>query len=62
MKLFREISGGCRLATRASRTWPIVCSPTHTPEVYTGHWFREAKELAAFRAFLVFGTKSPASR
>jgi hypothetical protein len=32
------------------------------PDVYTGRWFRDAEELAAFRAIgalLVHGTKSP---
>jgi hypothetical protein len=41
----------------------LLPDPTPTPEVYTGRWFRDAKELAAFRAIgalLVHGTKSPA--
>jgi len=39
----------------------FVPDPTPTPEVYTGRWFRDAAQLAAFRkvgALLVRGTKS----
>jgi len=38
-----------------------IPDPTPTPEVYTGRWFRDAAELAAFKregALLVHGTKS----
>jgi arsenite methyltransferase len=38
----------------------LIPDPTPTPEVYTGRWFHDAKELAAFReigALLVQGTK-----
>ncbi|HEV2490613.1 MAG TPA: methyltransferase domain-containing protein [Candidatus Acidoferrales bacterium] len=38
-----------------------IVDPTQAPEVYTGRWFRNAAELAAFRregALLVHGTKS----
>jgi SAM-dependent methyltransferase len=38
-----------------------VVDPTPAPEVYTGRWFRDAAELAAFRregALLIRGTKS----
>ncbi|MGB6481987.1 MAG: class I SAM-dependent methyltransferase [Candidatus Acidiferrales bacterium] len=37
-----------------------IVDPTHTPEKYTGRWFRDAAELAAFRregALLVHGAK-----
>lgn len=37
-----------------------IIDPTPAPEVYTGRWFRDAAELAAFRregALLVHGTK-----
>ncbi len=37
-----------------------IVDPTPTPETYTGRWFRDAAELAAFRregALLVHGTK-----
>jgi SAM-dependent methyltransferase len=37
-----------------------IVDPTPAPEVYTGRWFRDAAELAAFRregALLVHGTK-----
>lgn len=37
-----------------------IADPTPTPETYTGRWFRDAAELAAFRregALLVHGTK-----
>ncbi|MGH9711646.1 MAG: methyltransferase domain-containing protein, partial [Candidatus Acidiferrales bacterium] len=37
-----------------------VADPTPAPEVYTGRWFRDAAELAAFRregALLVHGAK-----
>jgi arsenite methyltransferase len=39
----------------------LVPDPTPNPETYTGRWFRDAKELAAFRAIgalLVHGTKN----
>jgi hypothetical protein len=38
----------------------LLPDPTPTPDVYTGRWFRDAKELAAFRAIgalLIYGTK-----
>jgi arsenite methyltransferase len=38
----------------------LIPDPTPTPEIYTGRWFRDAKELSAFRAIgalLVHGTK-----
>jgi ubiquinone/menaquinone biosynthesis C-methylase UbiE len=38
----------------------LLPDPTPNPEVYTGRWFRDAKELADFRAIgalLVYGTK-----
>jgi SAM-dependent methyltransferase len=38
----------------------LIPDPTPNPEVYNGRWFRDAKELAAFRAIgalLVEGTK-----
>lgn len=37
-----------------------IIDPTPTPETYTGRWFRDAAELAAFRqegALLIHGTK-----
>lgn len=37
-----------------------IADPTPTPETYTGRWFRDADELAAFRregALLIHGTK-----
>jgi arsenite methyltransferase len=40
-----------------------IPDPTPTPEVYTGRWFRDAEQLAAFRregALLVWGTKRTA--
>ncbi len=52
-KLFRE-AGFANVAHR------LLPDPTPTPETYTGRWFRDAKELAAFRAIgalLVHGTK-----
>jgi hypothetical protein len=39
----------------------LLPDPTPTPAVYTGRWFRDAEELAAFRAIgalLLYGTKS----
>jgi SAM-dependent methyltransferase len=42
----------------------LIPDPTPNPEVYTGRWFRDAKELAAFRAIgalLVYGTKKETS-
>jgi ubiquinone/menaquinone biosynthesis C-methylase UbiE len=38
----------------------LIPDPTPNPEVYTGRWFRDAKQLAEFRAIgalLVYGTK-----
>ena len=38
----------------------LIPDPTPDPDTYTGRWFRDAKELAAFRtigALLVHGTK-----
>lgn len=38
-----------------------IPDPTPTPEVYTGRWFKDAKQLAEFRqegALLVHGTKT----
>jgi hypothetical protein len=38
----------------------LIPDPTPNPATYTGRWFRDAKELAAFRAIgalLVHGTK-----
>jgi SAM-dependent methyltransferase len=40
-----------------------IADPTPAPEVYTGRWFRDASELAAFRregALLIRGTKTAA--
>jgi arsenite methyltransferase len=40
-----------------------IPDPTPTPDVYTGRWFRDAQQLADFRAIgalLVHGTKSTA--
>jgi hypothetical protein len=40
----------------------LLPDPTPTPDVYAGRWFRDAEELAKFRAIgalLVHGTKSP---
>jgi SAM-dependent methyltransferase len=40
---------------------PRIVDPTPAPETYTGRWFRDAAELAAFRregALLIHGTKS----
>jgi len=37
-----------------------IPDPTPNPEVYTGRWFRDAKQLADFRregALLVYGSK-----
>jgi len=37
-----------------------IVDPTPTPEVYTGRWFRDAQQLAAFKregALLIHGTK-----
>jgi SAM-dependent methyltransferase len=42
-----------------------VVDPTPAPEVYTGRWFRDAAELAAFRregALLIRGTKFTGAR
>jgi SAM-dependent methyltransferase len=39
----------------------LIPDPTPNPETYTGRWFRDAKELAAFRAIgalLVHGVKN----
>ena len=52
-KLFRD-AGFSDVAHR------LIPDPTPAPEVYTGRWFRDANELAAFRAIgalLVHGTK-----
>jgi len=38
----------------------LIPDPTPNPEVYTGRWFRDAQQLAEFRAIgalLVFGSK-----
>ena len=38
----------------------LIPDPTPNPDVYTGRWFRDAKELADFRAIgalLVYGSK-----
>jgi arsenite methyltransferase len=43
----------------------LIPDPTPNPEVYTGRWFRDAKELAAFRAIgalLVRGIKLETDR
>jgi SAM-dependent methyltransferase len=52
-QLFRE-AGFSRVAHRR------IPDPTPNPEVYTGRWFRDAAQLAAFRAIgalLIQGTK-----
>lgn len=52
-KLFRS-AGFVRVAHQR------IVDPTPTPETYTGRWFRDAKELEAFRregALLVHGSK-----
>jgi SAM-dependent methyltransferase len=52
-RLFRE-------AGFSSVTHRLIPDPTPNPEVYTGRWFRDAAELAAFRALgalLVQGMK-----
>ncbi|MGC1107813.1 MAG: methyltransferase domain-containing protein [Candidatus Acidiferrales bacterium] len=52
-KLFRS-AGFSEIAHRR------ILDPTPTPETYTGRWFRDAAELAAFRregALLVHGAK-----
>lgn len=39
----------------------MIPDPTPNPDVYTGRWFRDANELAAFRAIgalLVYGSKN----
>ena len=54
-KMFRD-AGFTEVAHR------LLPDPTPTSEVYTGRWFRDAEELAKFRAIgalLVHGTKSP---
>jgi arsenite methyltransferase len=46
-------------------THQLIPDPTPNPEVYTGRWFRDANELAAFRAIgalLVHGTKLETGR
>jgi arsenite methyltransferase len=53
-KLFRD-AGFVNVAHRR------IPDPTPNPEVYTGRWFRDAKQLAEFRAIgalLIHGTKS----
>jgi SAM-dependent methyltransferase len=55
-KLFRD-AGFSDVAHRR------IPDPTPTPDVYTGRWFRDAQQLADFRAIgalLVHGTKSTA--
>ena len=52
-QLFRE-AGFAGVAHRR------IVDPSPTPEVYTGRWFRDAAELAAFKregALLIHGTK-----
>lgn len=52
-KVFRD-AGFADVAHR------LIPDPTPNPEVYTGRWFRDAKELADFRAIgalLVYGSK-----
>jgi hypothetical protein len=42
----------------------MIPDPTPNPDVYTGRWFRNAKELADFRAIgalLVYGSKKEKS-
>jgi SAM-dependent methyltransferase len=54
-KMFRD-AGFTDVAHR------LLPDPTPIPELYTGRWFRDAEELAKFRAIgalLVHGTKSP---
>jgi SAM-dependent methyltransferase len=52
-KMFRD-AGFADVAHR------LIPDPTPNPDVYTGRWFRDAKELADFRAIgalLVYGSK-----
>ena len=52
-KMFRD-AGFPEVAHR------LIPDPTPNPDVYTGRWFRDAKELADFRAIgalLVYGSK-----
>jgi ubiquinone/menaquinone biosynthesis C-methylase UbiE len=49
-----------RSASFTGVTHRRIPDPTPAPEVYTGRWFRDASELAAFRregALLIHGTK-----
>jgi SAM-dependent methyltransferase len=55
-KLFRD-AGFVDVAHR------LIPDPTPNPDVYNGRWFRDAKELADFRAIgalLVYGSKNDA--
>jgi SAM-dependent methyltransferase len=56
-KLFRD-AGFAEVAHR------LIPDPTPNPDVYTGRWFHDATELAAFRAIgalLVYGNKKETS-
>ncbi|MGC1796628.1 MAG: hypothetical protein WA713_11135, partial [Candidatus Acidiferrales bacterium] len=56
-KLFRD-AGFADVAHR------LIPDSTPNPDVYTGRWFRDAKELADFRAIgalLVYGSKKETS-
>ncbi len=56
-KMFRD-AGFAGVAHR------MIPDPTPNPDVYTGRWFRDAKELADFRAIgalLVYGNKKEKS-
>ncbi len=57
-KMFRD-AGFAEVAHR------MIPDPTPNPDVYTGRWFRDAKDLADFRAIgalLVYGSKKEKSR
>jgi SAM-dependent methyltransferase len=60
-----EWTGLFRDAGFVDVTHERVVDPTPAPEVYTGRWFRDAAELAAFRregALLIRGTKFTGTR
>ncbi len=57
-----EWAGLFRAAGFADVEHRQIPDPTPTPDVYTGRWFKDAKQLADFRregALLVYGTKKP---
>lgn len=58
-----EWAGMFRKAGFVNVTHRRIVDPTPAPEVYSGRWFKDAAELAAFRregALLVVGTKTGA--